>query len=164
MMRAMHAQTRSSPHWAFIVALAMGLITPDANAILIVNEPWVRVAADGRSAEIYMRLKSTEGATLVAVTSFAADKVALRAPGTAKGAVGELPLPAHTQVDLRSNDYRITLTGLTRRIKLGEHVPLTLTIRSADGLLQEVPINAEVRKLSPTDDESHPHGHREHAQ
>lgn len=141
----------------------MGLIAPDAGAIFIVNEPWVRMSADARSAEIYMRLTSTEGATLISVTSSAASKVALRAPGTAKRTVGELPLPANTLINLRAHDYRITLNGLKRRIKLGEHVPLTLTIRSADGSLQEVPINAEVRKRSPTDDESHAHGHRGHS-
>jgi hypothetical protein len=110
-----------------------------------------------------MHLTSTEGATLISVTSFAASEVAIRAPGTAKRTVRELPLPANTLVDLRAHDYRIVFTGLRRRIKLGEHVPLTLTIRSADGSQQEVPVNAEVRKHSPTEDEGHPHRHGEHA-
>ena len=76
------------------LALAVGLAAPDARAIFIVNEPWVRVAADSRSAEVNMRLTSTEGAKLVSVTSYAAGQVSIRSPGRVRHTVSELDLPA----------------------------------------------------------------------
>ena len=76
--------------------LALALIPVDAAAIFIATEPWVRVAANARSAEGYMELVSTDGAALVAVRCDAAAGVAIRAPGTTGATVGRLTLPAGT--------------------------------------------------------------------
>jgi VCBS repeat-containing protein len=48
---------------------------------------------------------------------------------------------------------------LTRALKLGDRVPLMLTIESGDGSRQEIPIDAEVRRHSPIDDHLHGHAH-----
>ncbi len=56
------------------LALVFTFGASDAQALFVINEPWVRVAADGRSAEAYMRLTSTEGAKLISAKSFAADR------------------------------------------------------------------------------------------
>jgi len=139
------------------MALALACAAFDAQALFTINEPWVRVAADGRSAEAYMRLTSTEGAKLVSAASFAADRVVIRAPGPGRGTVTELVLPASQRVELAPGKYRIQLDGLTRKVGLGARIPLSLTIRHDDGRLQEIAVDAEVRLRSPTDDESHPH-------
>jgi copper(I)-binding protein len=134
----------------------MALAAGGARAVLSINEPWVRAAADGRSAEVFMKLKSSEAATLIGVDSFAARTIAIRAPD-AKRALPEVALPADVLVELKPDGAHLELGGLVRRLKSGEHVPVTLIIRSADGTQQKLYINAEVRRRSPTEDESHPH-------
>jgi VCBS repeat-containing protein len=63
-------------------------------------------------------------------------------------------------MQLAPGEYRIALTRLTRPLKIGDHVPVSLTIESADGKRQELLINAEVRRRSAYDDEmTHPHKH-----
>jgi copper(I)-binding protein len=135
----------------------------DARAVLSVNEPWVRVAPDGRSADAFMNLRSSEPVTLVAVDSFAARAVTLR---TGDNRVAKsLALPANAPVELKPDESRIRLTGLVRRIRMGEFVPLTLFVRDAQGNEQPLFVNAEVRKRSPTEDEmtGHDHSHDGHS-
>ena len=133
------------------------LIAPDAQAVLSINEPWVRVAPDGRSADVFVRLRSSDPLTLVAVDSFAARTVTIR---SADNRVAKsLALPANTPVELKSDASRIRLTGLVRRIRMGEFVPLTLFLRDAQGTEQKLFVNAEVRLRSPTEDETSGQGH-----
>lgn len=148
---------------AAILGVAMLLTTAGVWAVLSINEPWVRVAAGGTSAELFMKLKSSESATLVGVDSFAARKVAIRAP---RGVplTGGLALPANVLVELKPAETRVGLRRLVRRLKLGEHVPVTLVVQSADGLRQTLYINAEVRRHSPTEDEMNPHEHHVHGE
>ena len=146
---------------AVSAAVAMAFACTCAHAILSINEPWVRAAADGRSAEVFMKLKSSDAATLIGVDSFAARTIAIRAPD-AKRALAGLPLPANVLVEMKPDDVRIGLSGLVRRLKPGEHVPVTLIVRSADGTQQKLYINAEVRRHSPTEDELNPHAHHQH--
>jgi hypothetical protein len=143
---------------AAIIGVAMILTSTGVYAVLSINEPWVRVAADGTSAELFMKLKSSDRATLVGVDSFAARTVALRAP-RGGSVTGGLALPADVLVELKPADTRVSLNGLVRRLKLGEHVPITLVVQSADGTRQTLYINAEVRRHSPTEDEANPHTH-----
>jgi periplasmic copper chaperone A len=140
-------------------AFALTLTSTVAHAILSINEPWVRAAVDGRSAEVFMKLKSSDSATLIGVDSFAAKTVAIRAPG-GRRALTELALPANVLVEMKPDDVRVGLNGLVRGLKQGEHVPVTLIIRSANGTQQKLYINAEVRRRSPTEDEMNPHAHQ----
>ena len=145
------------------LALAFGLaavpLAANAVALFIVTEPWVRVAPNARSAEAYMQLKSTEGATVVGVRSDVVANVTIRPPGETRAAVGQIPLPAGVTVMLAPGAYRLVLPTLDRPLKLGDRVPFVLTIEAADGGRQEVPVNAEVRRRSPTDDHKIPHRH-----
>jgi copper(I)-binding protein len=138
--------------------LALAVWAVDAQAIFIVNQPWVRPAAQGRSTEAYMDLTSTEGAALVGARSDLAAAVAIRAPGKGAGDVGRLRLPANAMIRLAPGGYRMVLSKLARPIKLGERVMLTLTIEAADGARQDIPVNAEVRLRSPLADERRAHG------
>jgi copper(I)-binding protein len=149
---------RSWPRAALLGLLA-SFLAADACAILVVSLPWVRPSADGRSAQAYMQLTSTEGAKLVAASTMAAGLVTIRAPGARKAAVGAMPLPARVVVELRPGGYYIALDRLTRPLKPGDHVPLSLTIEAGDGTRQELAIGAEVRLHSAVDDELHPHHH-----
>ena len=143
----------------FVACLALAVLAADAHAIFIVTQPWVGPAAQGGSAEAYMDLTSTEGAVLVGARSDIAAAVTIRAPGKGAGDVGRLRLPANAMVSLAPNGYRLVLSKLTRPIKLGERVMLTLTIEAADGARRDIPVNAEARLRSPIEDERRAHGH-----
>jgi copper(I)-binding protein len=99
-----------------------------------------------------MDLTSTEGATLVAAFSDAATAVSILGPGKPSKKAESVPLPAGTTVELRPVTYRIRLQQVARTLKIGDHVMLTLTIRTADGKQQEIPVTAEVRHHSALED------------
>ena len=139
--------------------LLLSFAVTSAHAIFSVTEPWVRAAPDGRNAEFFVKLRSSDEAALVGVDSFAARSAMLLAAGS-RAAVRSIPLPANTVVELKADDARVRLAGLVRKLKLGEHVPLTLFVRGADGKEQKVFVNAEVRHRSPTEDELDPRGHQ----
>ena len=132
------------------LALALGLLASglatEAGAVLTINLAWVRMSPGGHSAEAYMQVTSSEDARLVEVRSFAAKAASLRAAG-GKAALRELPLPAKVDVDLRPGGYHIALEGLTRPLKLGEHVPLTLIFEGPGKVRQEILVGAEVATL-----------------
>jgi copper(I)-binding protein len=141
--------------------LGGAVATCDAHSVFSINEPWVRVAPDGRSAEVYMRITSSEGAKLVAVTSPQAARISIHPPGNGKAEVGEVALPAKQVVALERGHYRIQLKGLAHKPKLGDRIALTIGVRDDGGAVQQIPLDAEVRLHSPTEDEggARPHGH-----
>jgi copper(I)-binding protein len=146
----------------FFLALAFIAAACNAQGVVTINEPWARVAPDGRSAQAYMRVTSSEGAALVSARSLAATHVLIVGPGH-PGGITELDLPAHERVDLARGHYRIRLEGLKGDVSLGARIPLVLAFRGSNGSLLEVAADAEVRLHSPTEDESRPHhSHAQH--
>jgi copper(I)-binding protein len=150
---------------ALFLTVAATLYVGFAHAVTTVNEPWIGLGKNGSEAELYMRLTSTEGATLVGVNSFAARKTEMREAGSGKRALLELALPPGKEMLFAPQGLRVQLHGLTRPLAMGQHVPVTLVMRSNEGTRQEILINAEVRKHSPRDDEGegHDHDHAHHA-
>jgi copper(I)-binding protein len=142
--------------WAIALASAGGA----AQGVFVVTEPWVRPGAANQSAEAYMRLMSSTGATLAGARTELAATVALRAPTGKVVAPMALPLPASAVVALHAKGHRLVLQALTRRLREGDRVPLVLTVRHADGSVAEIAVDAEVRLHSPTDDHRVPHTHR----
>ena len=145
---------RSASFVAFVGFLASAAF--DANALFIVNQPWVKPGT--RNTEAYMVLTSTEGATLIGVRSTAA-QVSLRGPGLRGRARKGLPLPAGAAIALRPGADRIVLTGLTRALKPGERVVLMLEVETVTGAREEIEVAAEVRSESPLDAERRAHRH-----
>ncbi len=142
--------------------LALPLASANAAGLFIVNEPWIRPAAAG-STDAYMNLRSSEGTTLVGVRCELAATVTMEMPDNARRgkfrAVTRLSLPGGETVRLAPGQAHIRLAAIRHALKLGDHVALVLTLEAADGATQEIPVNAEVRHRSPTDDEMHEHGH-----
>ena len=68
-------------------------------------------------------------------------------------------LPAQQPVALAAGGTRIVLTRVARPLARGDRVPLTLVLRYADGTTQDVEVDAEVRRRSPSEDHGHG-GHR----
>jgi len=127
--------------------------------VFAVNQPWVAPNRGKATTEAYMDLTSSVAVTLVAAHSDAAARVTLRKPTGARLASGELALPPNVMVRLAPGAHRLLLSGVTRRLKLGDRVALTLTIRDATGTRQDIPVDAEVRLHSPLDDELRAHRH-----
>jgi copper(I)-binding protein len=154
---------RRSPLRRFCIALMLGfggvMASAPANALFIVNQPWVRPAHTAQSTEGYMDLTSTEGATLVGVRADIAKTVSIRAPGSAVAVTTKVTLPPRVLVALAPGQYRIVFSHLLRTLQRGDRVELTLTIEQHDGSRQEIVVNAEVREHSPIDDERHAHEH-----
>jgi copper(I)-binding protein len=143
---------------ALACGLALAVSPAGAASTFAVTEPWIRVAPNGRSAEGYMEVRSSDGATLVGVRSDVAAEIAILPGGTARGA-GKIGLPAGTTVKLVPGGPRITLARLARPLQLGDRVNLVLTVEAPDGKQREIPADAEVRRHSPTEDHRHPHRH-----
>lgn len=154
---AMHPKVDTARGMTMICGLGLMLLALDASALFIVNQPWARPAAAGQTTEVYMNLTSTGGASLVAVRTDEAAGIVIRGPGKSTGTV--LPLPARTLVALAPSRNRLAMIKLTRNIKLGDRLALTLTIEGADGTRQDIPVQAEVRMRSPLDDELRAHHH-----
>ena len=142
-----------------VQGLAVALIPAHAASLFVVTEPWVRVASNGRAAEAYMELRSTDGATLVAVKSDIATEVVMRSPGASGAPLSRIPLAAGSTVKLAPGGYRLVLASLDRTLKLGDRVEFVLTIEGADGKRQDIAASAEVRRRSPTDDHRRGHAH-----
>ncbi len=141
-----------------IAGIASLLFPAMAAAVFVVNAPWVRPGIADGTTEAYMTLTSTDGAALVGVGSEIAAVVILSGDGKGKQ-VSRLPLPAGAAITLKPGARRLRLLRLTRALKLGDRVPLTLTIESAEGSRTEIPVDAEVRLRSPIDDHRHGHAH-----
>ena len=137
----------------------MAIASTDACAIFIATEPWARPAAGGQSTEAYVQLTSTEGATLVGARCATAASIELLSPGAARSTPGELPLPPGQLVALEPKSSRYVLRGLKRTLKVGDRVPIVLIVQAADGSRREIPLDAEVRLHSPTEDHLRPHHH-----
>jgi copper(I)-binding protein len=153
---------RRSPLRRLCIALMLGsaavTASAPANAVFIVNQPWVRPAKTAQSTEAYMDLTSTDGATLVGVRADVATTVSIRAPGSAVATATKVVLPSKVLVALAPGQYRIAFSHLLRTLQRGDRVELTLTVEQHDGSLQEIVVNAEVREHSPIDDEHRAHG------
>ena len=92
-----------------------------------------------------MELRSTDGATLVAVTSDITGEVTMRSPRTEGRTRQSHSARGGHDGEARPGGYRFVLTGLRRPLKLGDRVELVLTIEAADGTRQDIRASAEVR-------------------
>lgn len=150
------------PRFPFACALAGVLLVAPvpgrAVAVIAISDPWVRVAPNGKSAEIFMQIRSSEGGAIVRVESDIGEDVPMQRPGTQRAA-DKIPLPAGTTVKLAPGAYRFLLPRLNRSLKLGDRVALNLVVEAPDGSRQAIPVSAEVRRRSAYDDHLHPHSH-----
>jgi periplasmic copper chaperone A len=146
--------------WRLLAAgLAIAVCATDAMALFIVTEPWVRPATNARSAEAFMELTSTEGATLVGIHSESAPGIGMRGPGIPGVTLKSIALPAGRKVMLAPRGYRLAIAGLEQPLRLGDHFAIVLIVMAADGIRREYPVNAEIRSNSPTYDHQHGHAH-----
>ena len=146
-----HLRRQSVRALALAWAMALALAARDASALFIVNQPWVRPAAKSKTTQAYMNLTSTDGARLLEARSDDARRVTLELSRSAPGK--GLALPARSEVALLPGHDHLTLSGLTRKLKIGDRVKIILVVQDDDGTVREIAANAEVRLRSPIDDE-----------
>lgn len=103
-----------------------------------------------------MILISSDAVSLTRVRSSVAGRAGLR---TKRSDVPAIPLPAGRTVTLKPGAEHIALFRLAHPLKVGDRVPLVLTVEAADGALQEIAVDAEVRNEWPVDAELRAHRH-----
>jgi len=142
-----------------LCVLALAAFPAHAVSTFTVTEPWVRVAPDGRSAEAFMQLKSSDGETVVGVRSEDVGSITMLGSGHKRVPLTRIALPAGETVMLAPGKPRLGVGKLAKPLKLGDRVLFVLIVEAPDGATREIPVNAEVRRHSPTDDHIGKHAH-----
>ena len=128
-----------------------------ANAQSItVDDAWVRATVPAQKATgAFLRITVTgANATLVSAASPIAGVTQIHEMEMADGVMrmrekaDGIPLQAGEALALKPGGYHIMMMDLKQAVKVGEAVPLTLTVRKADGKQISTTINAEVRALN----------------
>jgi copper(I)-binding protein len=138
---------------AFAAAVLL-VLALSAAAQVTVTDPWARATVAGQKATgAFMQLTSATNAVLIDAASPVAKIVEIHEMKMDAGvmkmaAVEKLPLPAGKPVALAPGGYHVMLMDLTRPLKEGETIPLTLTVTDASGRTQKIEVRAAVRGLT----------------
>lgn len=126
---------------------------------------WARATAPGQAAAgVFMDLSADRPMSVVGGSSPASERVELHTMSMQDGVmvmrkVPEIRLPAGQAVQLKPGGLHIMLIGLKAPLQAGQSVPLTLQVRDAAGLVQDVQIEAEVRGQGARTGDMHKHRH-----
>ena len=135
------------------VAIGAALALPAA-AQVVVSGAWVRGTVAGQSVTgAFLKMTSPTDTALVAVASPIAKIVEIHEMKLDGGmmtmnAVDRLPLPAGKPVELSPGGYHVMLFALTKPVKEGDVVPLTLTFEDKAGRQSTVEVKAAARALA----------------
>jgi copper(I)-binding protein len=147
-----------TPRAAAVLAcafLSIATSTAWATDVVTVSEPWVRPVAAQGTTRAFLVLGSSNDATLVAARSPIAEVDLVRGEQRAQG----VPIEAGKPMPMSDGGPHLVLRRVARTLKLGDRVPLTLTLRHGDGRMQDIDTSAEVRRRSPIEDERLHHHH-----
>ena len=106
--------------------------------------PWVRSTPQGqKSVAVYMLLEAhrANSVTLVAASSALAKRVEIRAKNRR---TPTLAIPAGTSLELKPGNPYLLMTGLKKRIRKGERVPVTLQFETDEPRKFSVDLYIEV--------------------
>jgi hypothetical protein len=132
------------------IAVAMSMVSAVALAQITVSEPWVRgTVASQMGTGAFMKITAAKSAKLVGASSPVAGVVEVHEMALVENvmrmrAIDSLDLPAGKPVELKPGGYHVMLMDLTRDLKEGEIVPVTLVIEQG-GKRQTVEVKAPVR-------------------
>ena len=127
-----------------------------AHAQLRVDSAWVRATVPNQSATgAFMRLTAQKDVVLTGASSPVADIVEVHEMLMDQGimrmrASEPVPLKAGQTIELKSGGLHIMMMGLKKQIKAGARVPLTLSLKAADGSRSVVETNATAGFAPPT--------------
>lgn len=140
----------------FIAGMILAMSAFAAQPVMV-SGAWVRAMAPGQdSAAVSMVITSQKNARLVAASCPLAKRTEIHTMKQENGMmvmreIDSLPLPAKQQVRLGSGDH-IMLIGVKHLLKVGEKVPLKLTVEFKGKRKQTIKVNAEVRMAAPDHD------------
>ena len=140
---------------ALALALCFGGAAIHADEVVMVTHAWVGATAPGqRVAGAYLEISSAVPNKLVAASSPAAGSVEIHSMRLKNGVMEmrqleSLELPAKQTVKLEPGGLHIMLLDLKKPLKLGDKVPLRLTLQRIDRSKTVVDIQAEVRSAAP---------------
>ena len=139
---------------ASISAMAWLLMCPAVgDESVTTGNAWVRATVPGQSvAGAYLDITTAAPAALVAVASSVAGKAELHTMSMDGGVMkmrplAEIELPASRTVSLKPGGNHIMLIDIKRELKVGERVPLKLTVRDSHGASSTLNVDAEVRAV-----------------
>jgi periplasmic copper chaperone A len=143
---------RASPKAAGLATALLLCVALPAAAQVQATDAWARGTIGGQtSSSVYMRLRSAQPASLIAVDSplGAAELHEMTMDGNIMRMrnVKRVDLPAGRTVDLNPGGLHIMLTGLKRPLAKGDRVPVRLTIEAKDKSRKTVEVSAEVRDI-----------------
>jgi periplasmic copper chaperone A len=144
-----------------LVLLTLSLLLPAGNLLaaqadhVTANDAWIRLLPAKLPAGGYVTLHNTGSsvATLIAAHSAAYASVMLHHSSVGSGgmssmsAVGQLPIPPQGTVTLAPAGYHLMLEQVTRVLKPGDNVDITLDF--ADG--SHLPVHFQVRPANAAD-------------
>lgn len=143
-----------------------------AVALVKVDHAWIRASVKGQSGTGgFMDLTASQNLTLTGLRSPIAKDSALHEMAMDDGgvmrmrAVESLALPSGQTVSLRPGmgGHHVMLMGLTRPLKEGDKVELTLLLQAADGKRLKQKVLVPVKKeAAPSGQQDMPHEHHDH--
>jgi copper(I)-binding protein len=145
--------------WAFVCVAA--LAGAPALAQVAVSGAWVRATVPGQMGTgAFMTLVSKEGARVVGAASPVAGVVEIHETAMDGNvmkmrAVSVLELPPGKPVELKPGGYHVMLLDLSRTLKAGERIPLSLRIETRAGTFATLPVEIEVAMRAPAPGAGH---------
>jgi len=141
----------------FLAACLLGglaLAASPAGAQTVVKDPWIRATVGEQSATgLFAEITSVPGGKLIAANSPVAGVVeihqmAMEGNVMKMRAVSGLELPAGRPVSLKPGGYHLMLLDLKKPLRMGESVPVTLVVESANGKRESIEIAAPVKQMA----------------
>ena len=136
-----------------ILFAALASFAVAAHAQVTVSDAWVRATVPvQRSSGAYLRLEAARPARLVAVSTPVASSAAIHHMSMQGGTmkmeeVAGIDLLPARPLDFEADGYHVMLGGLSRQLKAGETVPLTLVFTDAAGRRSTVRTQARVMPI-----------------
>ncbi len=133
-----------------LLLIALGL-TAAAQAQTVATDAWVRATVPGQKATgLFLQLTSPTPARLVGGQTPAAASLEVHEMRMADGvmrmrALPALDLPAGQPVALKPGNVHIMLMGLPAPVKVGDTLPVTLTIEHPGGKTEALQLQVPVR-------------------
>ena len=134
--------------------LAALALAAAAHAQVTVSDPWVRATVPQQKATgLFMHIDAAQDVKLVAGQSPVAGVVEIHEMLMDKDVMKMSPipgleLPAGQDVELKPGGYHVMLMDLKQQVKVGDEVPLTLTIENKDCSRATIELKAAARPLN----------------
>lgn len=144
----------------FIVAVLI-LSTQVKAGEVTVSDAWARATVPGQeNGSVGLVITSQKDARLIAVTTPVAASSEIHTMTMDNGVMKMrqleyLVLPAKQPVTLGPGGDHLMLFGLKHAFKVGDKVPLTLTVQYADQKTENIMIKAQVRSLTARQNKHH---------